>query len=378
MTDSVKVPFVSFSPMHTQIRYEVDRAIKRVCDSDWYIDGKENKIFNEHFSRYLGSGYSLGVGNGLDALIIALKSLNIGTDDEVIVPANSFIATALAVTYTGANVVLVDVDSTTYNIDPKKIQSVITDKTKAIIPVHLYGSPAEMDEILDIARKNNLYVIEDAAQAHGAIYKGKMVGTLGDIGCFSFYPGKNLGAFGDGGALVTSNEDIFKKAKALSNYGSLEKYHHIYQGQNSRLDEIQASILDVKLQYLDEWNQYRNDIAQKYLSRINNPYIKLPSIPESTKPVWHIFAIFCDYRDELQDFLATRGIQTNVHYPIPIHLQEAYKYLHAKIGDFPIAENLARTELSIPMYYGMSEKQINWVIDKINEFKPGNSVEVKE
>lgn len=370
MIELNKVPFVSFEPMHEEIHGEVEEAIKRVCDSNWFIDGKENKVFNTHFSEYLGVSYTLGVGNGLDALTIALKCLNIGYGDEVIVPANTFIATALAVTYTGAKVVFVDVDPNTFNIDPKKIDQALTDRTKAIIPVHLYGNPADMDAILEIANKKDLFVIEDAAQAHGAIYKGKKVGAIGNIGCFSFYPGKNLGAFGDGGALTTSNEKLFRKAKALGNYGSLEKYHHIYQGQNSRLDELQAAILDIKLKHLDTWNSYRDSIAKRYLAEIKNPYIKLPSITPDTSPVWHIFAIHSDYRDELQQYLESNGIQTNIHYPIPVHLQKAYRNLEIEEGAFPVAERLAKTELSIPMYYGMTEDQITWIIDVINKFRP--------
>lgn len=311
---------------------------------------------------------TVGVGNGLDALFLALKALGVGEGDEVIVPSNTYIATALAVTYVGATPVFVEPDIRTFNIDPVKIENAITDKTKAIMPVHLYGQACDMDPIMEIARKHNLYVVEDCAQAHGATYKGKVIGSFGDAAGFSFYPGKNLGALGDAGATVTNDEELAKKIRALGNYGSDYKYHHIYQGNNSRLDELQAAFLAAKLSILDKVNENRRSIADKYLAGIKNSEIILPFVPEYANPVWHIFAIRCKRRDELEKFLNDAGIGTNKHYPIPIHLQECYKDLGFKEGDFPIAEEISSTQLSIPMYYGMTDEEVQYVIDKVNEF----------
>ena len=321
------------------------------------------------FAEYCNTMYCVGVGNGLDALFLSLKALGIGENDEVIVPSNTYIATALAVTYVGAKPVFVEPDIRTYNIDPTKIEAAITDKTKAMIPVHLYGQPCDMDPILEIAKKHNLFVIEDCAQAHGAMYKGKAVGSFGDAAGFSFYPGKNLGALGDAGAVVTNNEELAKKIRALGNYGSDYKYHHIYKGNNSRLDELQAAFLSVKLPHLDKMNKERRRIAQRYIDGITNEEVILPFIPAYANPVWHIFGIRCKRRNELEKYLNDAGIGTNKHYPIPIHLQECYKDLGFMKGDFPIAEEISATELSIPMYYGMTDEEVQYVIDRINEFR---------
>ena len=295
--------------------------------------------------------------------------MGIKEGDEVIVPSNTYIATALAVTYTGATPVFVEPDIRTFNIDPTKIEAAITDKTKAIMPVHLYGQACDMDPIMEVAKKYNLYVVEDCAQAHGAKYKGKVIGSFGDAAGFSFYPGKNLGALGDAGATVTNNEELAKKVRALGNYGSDYKYHHIYQGNNSRLDELQAAFLAAKLPHLNKVNVERRKIAQKYLDGINNPEIILPFVPEYAEPVWHIFGIRCNRRDELEKFLNDAGISTNKHYPIPMHLQGCYADLGFKKGDYPIAEKISETELSIPMYYGMTDEEVQYVIDRMNEFK---------
>ena len=308
-------------------------------------------------------------GNGLDALFLALKALGVGAGDEVIVPSNTYIATALAVTYVGATPVFVELDIRTFNIDPTRIEEAITEKTKAIMPVHLYGQPCDMDPIMEIAKKNGLFVVEDCAQAHGATYKGKVIGSFGDAAGFSFYPGKNLGALGDAGATVTNNEELAKKVRALGNYGSDYKYHHIYKGNNSRLDELQAAFLAAKLPHLNRMNEERRRIAQKYIDGIKNEEVILPYIPEYANPVWHIFGIRCKRRDELEKFLNDAGIGTNKHYPIPMHLQECYKDLGFKEGDFPVAEEISATELSIPMYYGMTDEEVQYVIDKVNEFK---------
>ena len=365
----MKIPFVSFIPMEQELDADLRSAFERVYTRSWYIGGLEDEAFEKAFSDYCNVDYCVGVGNGLDALMLALKALGVGKGDEVIVPSNTYIATVLAVTYVQAVPVFVEPDIRTFNINPELIELAITEKTKAIMPVHLYGQPCDMDSIMKIAKKYNLFVIEDCAQAHGATYKGKKIGSFGDAAGFSFYPGKNLGALGDAGAMVTNNKELADKVRALGNYGSDYKYHHIYKGNNSRLDEIQAAFLAAKLPYLDKINIERRRIAAKYLSDINNPEVILPYIPESMTPVWHIFGIRCKRRDELEKFLNEKGIGTNKHYPIPIHLQECYKNLGFKRGDFPIAEEISATELSIPMYYGMTEDEIQYVIDAINKFK---------
>lgn len=365
----MKVPFVSFLPMEHELDKDLRDAFERVYTRSWYIEGVEDENFEKAFAQYCDRKYCVGVGNGLDALMLALKALGVGKGDEVIVPSNTYIATALAVTYVGAKPVFVEPDIKTFNIDPNRIEAAITDRTKAIMPVHLYGQACDMDPIMEIAQKYSLYVVEDCAQAHGATYKGKMIGSFGDAAGFSFYPGKNLGALGDAGAMVTNNKEIADKVRALGNYGSDYKYHHIYLGNNSRLDEMQAAFLSAKLPHLDKINAERRRIANRYLNDIKNTQIVLPYIPEYASPVWHIFGIRCKRRTELETFLNERGIGTNKHYPIPMHLQECYKDLGFKNGDFPIAEEISSTELSIPMYYGMTDQEIQYVIDSINEFE---------
>ena len=323
--------------------------------------------FEEEYATFCGTDYCLGVGNGLDALHIILCAYAIGAGDEVIVPANTFIATALAVSYAGATPVLVDVDEASCNMDPGLVEEKITEKTKAIIAVHLYGRLADMEKISQIAKKYNLYVIEDAAQAHGAQGYGGKAGSLSNAAGFSFYPGKNLGAFGDAGAITTNDEDLYKKAKALRNYGSEIKYHHIYQGFNSRLDELQAAILRVKLKYLDQWTIRRREIADLYSHSINNKKIKKVKSSKQDN-VWHIYPVFCEERDKLKSYLKNNGIMTQTHYPIPVHLQQAYRDLGYREGDFPVAEHLADTELSLPIWYGMTEEQIEKVVLALNQF----------
>lgn len=364
----MKVPFASLCPMEQEFDVDLREAFERVYARSWYIEGEEDEAFEKAFAEYCTVNYCVGVGNGLDALMLALKALGVGCGDEVIVPVNTYIATALAVTYVGASLVFVEPDIRTFNIDSSKIEAVITNKTKAIIPVHLYGQACEMDQILEIAKKYNLYVIEDCAQAHGATYKGKKVGSFGNIAGFSFYPGKNLGALGDAGATVSNDEKIIKKVRTLGNYGSDYKYHHILKGNNSRLDEMQAAFLAAKLPHLERMNVERRRVAAMYLEGIKNPEIVLPYVIEDAVPVWHVFAIRCKRRDELAAFLENKGIGTNKHYPIPIHLQECYKDLEYKKGDFPIAEEISATELSLPMYYGMTDEEIQYVIDAVNSF----------
>ena len=365
----MKVPFVSFLPMEHELDKDIREAFERVYTRSWYIEGTEDEAFEKSFAGYCGAGYCVGTGNGLDALMLALKALGIGEGDEVIVPSNTYIATALAVTYVGASPVLAEPDIRTFNIDSDRIESKITERTKAIMPVHLYGQVCDMDPIKEIAARHNLYIVEDCAQAHGATYKGKKAGAFGDVSGFSFYPGKNLGALGDAGAVVTDRKEIADKVRALGNYGSDYKYHHIYKGNNSRLDEMQAAFLAAKLPQLDRMNEERRRVAQKYLNGIRNPEIILPYVLPDAVPVWHIFAIRCRRRDELEKYLNDNGIGTNKHYPIPIHLQECYRDLGYQKGDFPIAEEISATELSLPMYYGITDEQVQYVIDRINEFK---------
>lgn len=364
----MKIPFVTFKALEAELDKEIRDAFDRVYTRSWYIEGVEDEKFEKVFAEYCNSKYCVGVGNGLDALFLALKALNVKDGDEVIVPSNTYIATALAVTYVGATPVFVEPDIRTFNIDPAKIEKAITEKTKAIMPVHLYGQACDMEPIMKIAKKYNLLVVEDCAQAHGATYKGKVVGSFGDAAGFSFYPGKNLGALGDAGAIVTNNEELAKKVRALGNYGSDYKYHHVYQGNNSRLDELQAAFLAAKLPLLERVNDNRRSIADKYLAGINNPKVILPFVPDYAVPVWHIFGIRCKMRTELENFLNDAGIGTNKHYPIPMHLQDCYKDLGFKEGDFPIAEEISSSELSIPMYYGMTDDEVQYVIDKVNEF----------
>lgn len=365
----MQIPFVSFKPMEQELDTDIRNAFERVYNRSWYIEGAEDEAFEKSFADYCGAEYCIGVGNGLDALMLILKALEIGAGDEVIVPSNTYIATALAVTYVGAEVVFVEPDIRTFNIDVDRIEEAITNKTKAIMPVHLYGQPCNMDKIMDIAQKHNLYVIEDCAQAHGATYKEKKVGTFGIAAGFSFYPGKNLGALGDGGAVVTSDASLAKKVRALGNYGSDYKYHHIYKGNNSRLDEFQAAFLSVKLPHLDRMNDARRAIAARYLTGIKREDIILPCVWDGVSPVWHIFGIRCKRRDELEAYLKEKGISTNKHYPIPMHLQECYKDLGYGKGKYPIAEEISDTQLSLPMYYGMTDAEVQYVIDSINSFK---------
>lgn len=364
----MKIPFVSFHPMEKELNENLREAFLRVLNRSWYIGGIEDEEFEKAFAEYCGTKHCIGVGNGLDALMLALKALDIGEGDEVIVPSNTYIATALAVTYVGATPVLVEPDIRTFNINPSLIGLAITERTKAIIPVHLYGQACEMGPIMEIARRFNLRVVEDCAQAHGATYKGQKVGTFGDAAGFSFYPGKNLGALGDAGAVVTNNDSIAEKIRALGNYGSDYKYHHIYKGSNSRLDELQAAFLSAKLPHLDRMNEERRRIAKAYTDGIKNSRIITPFVLPKCVPVWHIYGIRCKDRNRLEKFLNEKGIGTNKHYPIPIHLQECYKDLNICDGTLPIAEEISATELSLPMYYGMTDSQVQYVIDALNKF----------
>lgn len=364
----MKIPFLNFEPMHTVIRNEIIDAFKKNYDNNLFILGPNVEAFESEFSKYCGTKYCIGCGNGLDALSIILRGYDIGEGDEVIVPSNTYIATALAVSYVGAKVVFVEPNIKTFNIDVDKIEAAITKKTKAIIAVHLYGRPAETDKIKVLCKKYNLKLIEDAAQSHGAIYNEKRAGNLGDAAGFSFYPGKNLGALGDAGAILTNDSALAEKIRAIRNYGSKIKYYNEYKGVNSRLDEIQAGFLSVKLKYLDMWNTDRQKIAKLYLKKINNSKIILPCIDSVTDSIWHIFPIRSKYRDDLLNYLKVNGIETLIHYPVPIHLQKAYKDLGYNLKDFPIAETISKTILSLPIWYGMNDNEINYIIDVLNKW----------
>lgn len=365
----MKIPFVSFEAMHNEISEEAFKKFQEVYNKNWFIQGSEVKQFEEEFAEYCGARYCIGCGNGLDALLLILKAYGIGKGDEVIVPSNTFIATALAVSYAGAKPVFVEPVIDDFLLDVSKVEEHITPDTKAIMAVQLYGQACDMQALRAIADKYDLKLIEDAAQAHGSRQNGKRVGSLGDAAGFSFYPGKNLGALGDGGAVVTNDAELAQKVRALGNYGSDYKYHHIYQGNNSRLDELQAAFLRIKLKELDKWNEERRRIAKCYLDGITNPEVILPNVVDGNEHVYHIFAIRTRYRDSLERHLDEKGIGVNKHYPIPIHLQKAYEELGIVKGDLPIAEEISETELSIPMYYGMTDEDIQIVINAINEWK---------
>lgn len=344
------IPFLDFNAMHRELRKQFDQAYHRVLDSQWFILGLELEAFEHEFAEYCETSHAIGVANGLDALHLILKGYGIGEGDEVIVPSNTYIATWLAVSYTGAKPVPVEPDERTYNIDPHLIEAAITPRTKAIIAVHLYGQIADMDSINIIAKKHGLKVIEDAAQAHGAKYKGKRAGSLGDAAGFSFYPGKNLGALGDGGAVTTDDNALADNIRMLRNYGSKDKYRNEIKGFNSRLDELQAAFLRVKLSFLDEWNDRRNKIAGRYLERLAKSDFVLPHVPSWAEPVWHLFVIRSRNRDLLQNALCNAGIGSMIHYPIPPHLQPAYAEMKLGRGSFPIAEAIHDQVLSLPIW----------------------------
>jgi dTDP-4-amino-4,6-dideoxygalactose transaminase len=363
-----KIPFLDLRASYLELKPEFDASYQRVMESGWYIDGHELKAFESEFSEYCNVKYCIGVGNGLDALHLILRAMDIGEGDEVIVPSNTFIATWLAVSYAGAIPVPVEPDEATYNIDPKRIEVAITDKTKAIIPVHLYGQPADMDPIIEIAARYCLKVIEDAAQAHGARYKGKRTGGLGNAAGFSFYPGKNLGAYGDGGAITTNDSVIAEKVRQLRNYGSPAKYTHDVKGFNSRLDEMQAALLRVKLQHLDEWNARRRKIADQYLQKLAfQDSLTLPYIPFGVEPVWHLFVIRTLERERLQQYLDNCGIQTLIHYPVPPHRQAAYQELsHLQLH---VSEQIHREVLSLPMSPVMNQDDVNYIWRTLEKYE---------
>lgn len=363
------IPFVSFERQNDLISEEIIASINRVLKSNWFILGNEVKKIETDYAEFNSVKKAIGVANGLDALIIALKTLGIGKGDEVIVPSNTYIATWLAISACNATIIPVEPNDKTYNIDVLKIESAITSKTKAIMPVHLYGLACEMDSIMNIAKKYKLYVIEDNAQAHGATFKKIMTGTFGDINATSFYPGKNLGAFGDAGAITTNSARLAKKATVIRNYGSGKKYYNEVIGINSRLDELQAAILQVKLKYLNKYTEERRRIATIYNDGLNNVReIQIPFCNKNATHVYHLYVIKTNQRNALQQYLRNKGIQTLIHYPVPPHLQKAYKYLGYKRKDFPIAENLSNTLLSLPIWPYMHNDEVYYIIDQIKNF----------
>ncbi len=344
-----------------------DKALE-VLRSGWYILGKEVLAFEEEFASYATAKFCVGLANGLDALWIAFRVLNIGEGDEVIVQGNTYIASVMGITMNGATPIFVEPDEYN-NIDTLKIEEKITPKTKAILVVHLYGQASKMDTVVELAHKYNLRVVEDCAQSHGACYNGKMTGTFGDVGCFSFYPSKNLGAFGDAGAIVTNNEELAQKFRVFRNYGSEKRYYNMIVGTNSRLDEMQAGLLRVRLSHLNELVEEKIKISQRYLSELKNPCIELPKVRMGATSIWHQFVIHTSKRDNLMNYLNKKGIGTIIHYPIPPHLSEAYKYLNLERGVLPITEKYADEVLSIPIYNGMTEDEQSYVINAINLFE---------
>lgn len=360
------IKFLDLEKINNRFRKEIDERIKNILDKGWYLQGEENDKFSKHFAEYCGVKYVLGVANGLDALRLIVKASGFGEGDEIIVPANTYIATILAISDNGCTPVLVEPNINTYNIDPDKIEAAITPKTKAIMVVHLYGQAVQMQKVWDLAKKYNLKVFEDCAQAHGAMYQGKRIGSLSDAGAFSFYPGKNLGALGDAGAIATNNEDLYLKAKALANYGSDRKYHHIYKGLNSRLDEIQAAVLDVKLPHLDADNTRRRQIAAYYRSHITNPKIILPQTYDENAAVWHVFVVRTQERDAFQQYLSDNGVQTIIHYPCPPHKQLAYKEWNNL--SYPISEEIHNTIISLPISPVMTDDEVKKVVEIVNAF----------
>lgn len=372
----IEVPFLVLKKVNEPYSEGINNALKRVVDSGWYLKGEEVHSFEKNFSEYINVKHTIGVASGLDALRIILRAyIELGVmqaGDEVIVPANTFIASILAITDNQLKPVFVEPDVNTSNIDPERIENSITDKTKAIMIVHLYGQNAHTEEIESLCDKYNLKLIEDAAQAHGAYFNNKRIGSISDAAGFSFYPGKNLGALGDAGAICTDNDDLAACCSSLGNYGSEKKYHNEYRGFNSRMDEFQAAILKIKLVGLDGDNQERREISDYYINSIKNRRIELPKFTK--KPidlkshVFHLFVIRTEYRDELKEYLGENGIQTQIHYPIPPHLQKAYSNLGYKPGDFPITEKLAKTCLSLPLWPGISKKSLEWTVTCINKF----------
>jgi hypothetical protein len=360
------IPFFSLNRQNKVLEKELEGAIKETLHRGVFILGEKVTQFEKAFAKYLGISYGVGVASGTDALSLALLAIGAGPGDEVVVPANAY-PIAFAVTSIGAIPRLVDIDAATYNLDPAKLPSAICAKTKAIIAVHLYGQPADMGKIMEVGRKYKLPIIEDCAQAHGATLSGRKVGSIGDLGCFSFYPTKNLGGFGDGGMVVTSDKKLADKARLLRMYGERKRYDSILLGRNSRLDELQAAILLVKLRYLDKWNERRREIAEKYLNQLNVGDLKLPA-QSASKHVYHLFVVRAKSRDELKEYLLKKGIQTAIHYPIPIHLVPSFSFLGYKKGDFPESEKASEEVLSLPMFPELTDREVERIVEEIGKF----------
>jgi dTDP-4-amino-4,6-dideoxygalactose transaminase len=365
----MNIQLVDLKAQYETIKNDIDSAIRNVISETAFIGGQHVKKFEESIAKFCGVKHCVGVGNGTDAVFIALRILGIGPGDEVITVANSFIATSEAITQTGARVVFVDIDPNTYNIDTNRIEARITSRTKAIIPVHLYGQPVDMDPIFDLARKYNLKIVEDAAQAHGAVYKGRTIGSLGDMACFSFYPGKNLGAYGDAGAIVTSDESLAKKARMFANHGRIDKYDHEMEGVNSRLDGLQAAILGVKLRHLDTWSEARRKNAYLYNKHLQGTDLVTPSEIANVKAVYHLYVVRVkmNIRSKLQEHLKSKGIATGIHYPIALPNLKAYAYLEHRPEDFPEATKASHEIVSLPMYPELTEAHIQYVAGAIRE-----------
>ncbi len=364
----MNIPFVNLQRQYQRYKGEIDEAIQRVLDSSHYILGSEVETFERNFATFCEAKYCVGVASGTDALLLSLKALGITSGDEVLTVPNSFVATALCISMTGATPVFVEVDKTTYNIDPSSIEEKITPRTKAIIPVHLYGQPTDMDRIRDIAARHKLKILEDACQAHGARYKGVRVGNFGNIAAFSFFPGKNLGAYGDGGAVVTNDAALAEKVSAFRTFGGREKHYYPLQGFNSRLDALQAAILGVKLKYLGEWLEIRRKNAALYTALLSDLPVVTPVVLPHSQSVFHLYVIQTERRDELARYLAGKGIATGIHYPIPIHLQPSYKELGHKRGDFTVTETLAGRILSLPLCPELKEEEIKYIAHCLREF----------
>ncbi len=365
---STNVPFLELAPIYEELRDEIDAAALRVLHSGWFVGGPENDRFEAAFAAYTDSIHAIGVGNGLDALYLVLRAMNVGAGDEVIVASNSFIATMLAVSMTGATPVMVEPDPRTYNLDPTRVEAAVTRRTKVLLPTHLYGQPAELDALITIARRHELRLVEDAAQAHGARYRGTRVGAHGDAACWSFYPSKNLGAAGDGGAVTTNDKALAERIRMLGNYGSAQRYVNAAKGVNSRLDPVHAAIMDVKLPHLDAWNARRARIAARYLDALQGCGLVLPHVPDWATPVWHLFVVHTPHRDALRAALAADGIATQIHYPIPPHRQDAYAELGLGEGSFPIAERLAAETLSLPIGPHMPDEHVERVVAAVRRW----------
>ncbi len=361
----MNIPFLDLGAAYRELKPQIDAAVRRVLDSGWYILGPEVDAFEAEWAQYCGTQYAVGLANGLDALTLALRALDVGPGDEVIVPSNTYIATWLAVSGVGATPIPVEPDPTTYNIDPARIEAAITPRTRALLPVHLYGQPADMDPILEIARRHGLRVVEDAAQAHGASYKGKRIGGHGDIACWSFYPGKNLGALGDAGAVTTNNPALAERVALLRNYGSRQKYVNDEAGVNSRIDPIQAAVLRVKLGLLDDWTERRRAIAAVYHQRLAGSDLVLPAVPDWADPVWHLFVVRTSHRQALQARLTEAGIGTLIHYPIPPHMQQAYANLGMASDHLPLARGMADEVLSLPIGPNLDAAQVDRVAEAL-------------